>query len=307
MRIEKNKKAIKVISFVTTVLIGTAGFSFDWPQNEVLSDSFHSYFGQLRGGTIESSLIFNEGSEIKSADDGNIIGIISEHDNDFGWFESTLGNAVIINHDNSMITIYGNLDQESIPDNIKNIDESKNNNSNQSSTFINAGTYLGVSGNSGWQQGASCLEFMVLDINNASAINPRILMPRIGNELPLEIGEITLKDRDGNNTILSQSKRVKSGLYSIYKTRQAVAVPYKTSISINGATLETISYDRAIEKNGKLCVSGNSFYSIENLYPDEKKELISQITLTQGKNTIKITVQNIIGGTKTATYVIDVY
>lgn len=305
MKIVKSFKLNKAKAFLLiSAAIGTLGFSFDWPQEEVLSDSFHSYFGQLRGGTIESSIIFNESSEVKSADDGNLIGVITEHDNDFGWFESTLGNAVLINHDNSMITIYGNLDLESIPEKILNTD---NSNENENSTFLQSGTFLGESGSSGWQKGTSCLEFMVLDTDNASAINPRILMPRIGNELPLEIGEITLKDRNGAETVLQKNIRVKSGLYSIYKTRQSVAVPYKTSITVNGATMETISYDKVQEKNGKLCISGNSFYGVDSLYPDQKHELIAQLTLTQGKNTIKIIIQNILGVKTSITYVIDVY
>lgn len=293
------KKSFKIFLFATYLITGLSSFAFDWPQEEVLSDSFHSYFGQLRGGTIESSIIFNESSQVKSADNGNLIGIITEHDNDFGWFESPLGNTILINHENSMITIYGNLDIDSIPEEIINIEEN--------STFIKSGTFLGESGSSGWQKGTSCLEFMVLDTDNSSAINPRILMPRIGNELPLEIGEIVLRDRNGTQTVLQKNTRLKSGLYSIYKTRQSVAVPYKTSITVNGATMETISYDKVQEKNGKLCISGNSFYSVESLYPDEKHELISQLTLTQGKNTIKITVQNIVGAKNTITYVIDVY
>ena len=42
---------LQILSFYT--------FAFEWPQEEkILSDSFYSYFGQLRGNTISSSLIF---------------------------------------------------------------------------------------------------------------------------------------------------------------------------------------------------------------------------------------------------------
>ena len=42
--------------------------AFDWPQTEIESASFYSYFGQLRGGTISSSLVFTESADIKAAD-----------------------------------------------------------------------------------------------------------------------------------------------------------------------------------------------------------------------------------------------
>ena len=41
---------LQILSFYT--------FAFEWPQEEkILSDSFYSYFGQLRGNTISSSII----------------------------------------------------------------------------------------------------------------------------------------------------------------------------------------------------------------------------------------------------------
>ena len=63
-------------------------YAFDWPQNEIMSDSFFSYFGQLRGGKISNSLVFSESQEVKSSDAGRITAIITEHDED-ELFEST--------------------------------------------------------------------------------------------------------------------------------------------------------------------------------------------------------------------------
>ena len=70
-----------IITLAATLAISTI-FAFDWPQNEILSDSFYSYFAQLRGGTIGTSLVFSESREVKAADDGRILAVISEHDED---------------------------------------------------------------------------------------------------------------------------------------------------------------------------------------------------------------------------------
>ena len=54
---------MKKLLFLFLTLAGSlAAFSFDWPQKEIASNSFHSYFGQLRGGTLGNSIVFKESS-----------------------------------------------------------------------------------------------------------------------------------------------------------------------------------------------------------------------------------------------------
>lgn len=292
----RNAFVKQTAAFAATLIISSsAAFAFDWPQMETASDSFYSYFGQLRGGTIETSLIFKDSSDVKAADKGTIIATISEHNNDYGWFESTLGNAVIISHDNQLMTVYANLDAETIPSMVTRVAQ------------VKTGTPLGTSGNSGWQEGRSCLEFQVVDTKNNASINPRILMPRIGEELPLAIGELSLTDRKGKTSYLTIDHEFASGLYSLYRTRQSVAVPYRTIVSINGAIVETISYDMLKEDNGSLCVYGNKFYSKELLYPDNKRQLLAQVQLTRGRNTVTVSITDILGQKETLSYKLDVF
>ena len=53
------------------------------------------------------------------------------------------------------MTVYGNIDAESLPENLSETKE------------ITTGTPLGISGNSAWQQGHSSLEFQVIDTKNS--------------------------------------------------------------------------------------------------------------------------------------------
>lgn len=283
--------AFAVLFASTTATIA----AFDWPQAETASDSFYSYFGQLRGGTLESSLIFKDSSDVKAADSGKVIAVITEHGSDFGWFESTIGNAVIVAHKDSIVTVYGNLDGETIPSSL------------YTSKDIPVGTPLGASGNSGWQEGQSCLEFQVLDTKNRSVINPRILMPRIGDELPLVIGELTLDDRNGKTSYLALERTFKAGTYSLYRDRQRIAVPYRTTVAINGAAVETISYDMLKANDGKLCAFGNTYYPRTVLYPDDSRQLLGQIRLTSGRNSVSITVTDILGERKTVSFSLEVF
>ena len=155
----------KMIPFII-LSIPFFAHAFDWPQENVNKDSFYSYFSQLRGGTTSSSLIFSESSSIHASESGVILIKFDEHDDDMGWFESPLGNTLIIQHEDSFSTVYANLDEETIPKTL--------------SGKIEKGTLLGQSGNSSWQDGASALEFQVLDSKNHYSVNPRILLPWTG-------------------------------------------------------------------------------------------------------------------------------
>lgn len=285
----------KIAVFLASLCFSCSLFAFDWPQEETQADSFYSYFGQLRGSTISSSLIFTDSSDIKSCEDGKVLAVITEHTDDFAWFESPLGNAVILAHSDNISSVYGNIDESSISEELL------------SSTEIKKGTYLGTSGNSGWQEGTSCLEFQLLDTKNSNAINPRILMPRIGRELELFIRNVILIDKKGNSYSLNTQKNIPAGTYYIYRERQEVAVPYRTSISLNGIAYENISYDTLNARNGKLCAHGNEDYSVEILYPDTEKQLLGQVTLTRGRLSLSIAVINILGALRQVNFALDVH
>ncbi len=290
------KKILKTISLTT--LLTTISFSlhsFDWPQNEILSDSFFSYFAQLRGGTISNSLIFSESSDVKAAENGRVIAVISEHDDGSELFNSTLGNAVILAHKDKLLTVYANLNEE----NLNSLHELKD---------VTTGTYFGNCGNSGWQKGESCLEFQVIDTQNQTYINPRILMPRIGKELELSLKNITAINTKKNISIdFPSSKPISSGVYRIYKERQPIAMFYKTSIFINGALVESTTFDTIKGKDGRLCTAGTNSYSIKDLYPEEKKQLLGEITIPKGKNLIAIVISDILGKETVVSYNIEAF
>ena len=285
-------------SFALTAVFGVFAalsvFCFDWPQDAVSSDSFYSYFGQFRGGKISSSLIFSDCSQVKAADDGRVLAVIAEHDGDMGWFESTLGNAVIMEHADSVMSVYANLDGENMQDSIYDFAD------------VKKGEFFALSGNSGWQQGTSCLEFQVIDLLQNSAVNPRLLMPHEGRELPLEVGKISAVAKNGTVYPVWNQMALPSGQYYFYRTLQKSTVPYKTSFFVNGALVERVIYDRLKQHEMKLCVSGNAFYSSEQVYPSADIQLLSKVMLSSGKNIITVSLNDILGAEKTSEFVIYV-
>lgn len=274
----------KIIVFLTSFLLASFLWGFEWPQpNAVESDKLYSYFGQLRGGTISSSLIFSEPSQINSSDKGKVSIVLTDYKDDTEFFPSTLGNCVILSHDDGFLTVYANIDSVSFSKELK---ESKE---------IESGTPLGFSGNSAWQQGHSSLEFQVIDSKKNAAINPRLLMPRIGKELPLYYGEVFLQNKDGRQFKIPLQTSISSGNYKIYRTRQNIAVPYKTRVSINGTIVDQISYDMLMQSELSLCAIGQKNYRKNILYPNNTMHLIGELSLPPGKNTLQLSMSDILG------------
>ena len=268
------------------------GFAFDWPQNAIQSDSFYSYFGQLRGETINTSLIFTDSEEIKAADDGKVIAVLAEHSEESDLFESTLGNAVIVAHKDNLLTVYANLDRDQQRE-------------RYSLDTVQTGTEFGVCGNSGWQLGMANLEFQVIDTKNQAFINPRVLMPRIGKELELTLTDISAVNRKGTEYAFNVSKRLPAGTYYLYRKRQDIAMPYRTTVFVNGAAVETIAYDMLVQKDGRLCTNGKKNYPANLLYPGAKRHLLAEISLPKGRNTITMVATDILGKEKSLSYTID--
>lgn len=286
----------KLYSLLIVSFISSSIFAFDWPQEKIVqADQFYSYFGQLRGDTISNSLIFSEPSEIKAADDGKIVIFLSDYDEATDFFPSTLGNAVIIAHQDKILTVYANIDSESVNKEIFTADS------------VQTGFKLGMSGNSAWQQGKSSLEFQVIDTKDNTSINPRLLMPRIGKELPLYYNEIYLQDKNGRNFNIQAQNILPKGIYKIYKKRQSSAVPYRTRVAINGATEDNLSYDLLRQDDGQICVSGKKNYPKNILYPNNDLMLLGEANLPKGKIALQLTLFDILGKETPATYLLSVY
>lgn len=286
----------KLIYFIITILIAAPLFSVEWPQEEYNNNAFSSYFGQNISGRISTSLIFSDPSEVKAINDGKILIMMTDISDDSEFFPSTLGNTVILCHDDDLISVYANLDAETTIQNIG------------TKTTLKEGDLIGETGNSGWQQTRSNLEFQIIDLQKSSAINPKILLPRAENEIDYTMTGIMLQNKDGKLFDIRENKIYPSGLYRVYQTRNAIAVPYKTTLTINGVVLDEISFDTIGQENGKLYLSGEKKkYDAQVMYPDNTLILLGEMMLTPGRSTLGLTAQNFLGKLKQQSYVISIY
>ena len=285
-----NSSIKKAVLTVSAAFLLAQGFSFSWPQDEVTQDSFNSYFGQKRGSVISTSVVFSEPEEVKASETGYVLAILTENSNDSDFFPSTLGTAVILSHEDNLVSIYGNLDSETLT--LYNTNE----------RIIDGGATIGQSGSSGFQEGKSNLEFQVVDTKNKSAINPKVLMPRAESELPLLLNGIMLLNKNNNYFDIYSNKTFSSGLYKIYFKRNAVAAPYKTAVSINGVLVDQISYDMITQENNKLCIIGKKKYTSTDVFPNDELQLIGEAMFTPGRATLGLSLTDSLGNIKQLNY-----
>ena len=279
------KSACIVISFF---MIFQAA-AFDWPQDEVTKDSYTSYFGQNRGDILSTSVIFSEPAEIKAAEKGYILAILTENLDDSEFFPSTLGTAVILAHDDNLLSVYGNIDKDSLT-------------LNETEKTVDAGAIIGQSGNTGYQKNNGNLEFQIVDAKNKSAINPKVLMPRSESEIPLSLSGIVIQSKNKDFYDINTYKTFNSGLYKVYFKRNPIAAPYKTSISINGLIVDQISYDTITQENNKLCIIGKKKYTSNDVFPEENLQLIGEAMFTPGRATLGLVITDLLGNVKQLNY-----
>ncbi len=282
-------------------------FAFDSPIENPETNSVNSYFGQNLGGLVSSSYIYQEKTTVKASEDGRVLILFHEQNNDSDFFPCTLGNSVILAHDDNMATVYANLDKNNFGKLISTTEkeiEASTPEKNQAkeikkiieynfdetkiSNKIEKGEIFATSGNSAWQKNKNSLEFQILDLNNSTSINPRLLLLSETEEIPLSIKNITLKSKNGTFYKLSDTNTLPAGNYKVYRERDLLSAPYKSCLYINGVQSDTITYNYLSLWDSKISCGENNKYSSADIYPDKLLQLTGEAAFTPGKLTIRI-------------------
>jgi hypothetical protein len=254
--------------------------------------SFSSVFAGLRGNMLSGSLVFNSRGEVRAADEGIALAVIRDPVNGSDRFYSPLGNAVAIDHNDDLLTVYGNLGTialDSVP------------------LDLNIGDVIGVSGSSGWQGAENGLEFQVIDVKQERIINPKRLMRPLADERPAQIGGLSAVSKRGENYRILETPSFPTGVYTLYHDFNPTFFPNKTTISVNGTDVETITYDMMGERNGKLAIRGKKYYTQEEIFLGARRMVLGEVTLLRGRNTIRVVALNINGVETGAVYVVNNY
>lgn len=284
----------RFISILFCVFTFSTVFSLSWPQNINLDDDefdFVATFAESRGYAFSYGVSFVKPDTVKATDKGFPL-ITIKTSPDMGWFESTLGNAVIIAHDNDLMSIYGNLSSISI---------------SPKATRVDSGDLIGISGKSGYQENPMGLEFQLCDIQKKTVINPYLLLQRSTLAKTPLISSVVAVNKDGTEYDLSKVKTIPTGVYSIYKSqthsRENIS---QTMVTVNGIEIETITYDMMQHDNDHIFLQGSKPYSYSLMYPDSTKQLVTNTTFTKGKVLLSLTVTNFEGISESASFNFEV-
>ena len=104
-------KSYTKIFFVCAIILFfvSIAIAFDWPQSVAGTSEINKSFGELQGDIFNTSLIFSKAEDVQSTEAGQLMAILGQNSREMGWAPTTLGNAVILAHENNLLTVYGNL------------------------------------------------------------------------------------------------------------------------------------------------------------------------------------------------------
>ena len=284
----------KIFSITLALTVFSNLFSFDWPLKDVKSEQITGYFGQKNGSVPSTSLTISEAEEVISSDIGNTLIILEDSNDDTDFFPSALGTAIIMSQEDNLICVYSNLDRNAIQTRAY----TKN---------IAKGEVLAKTGPSGYQKKDNSLNFQLIDIKERKAINPLTILPQLSNLPALSINNLQIRNNNGVAYDLQYAKNFNAGLYRLYFKRNELAVPYKTSILLNGELSDEIVFNSINQEGGKCNIMGLKNYSATEIYPDDKYMMIGEALLKPGKFTLSILFTDIKGDTRHINYNITVY
>ncbi len=273
-----NKKKIGVcVGIVFSLILTSISFlyAFDWAQKPVRASSL---FSEIRGDSFNAGVVFASPGEVAVAEEGHVIMMLASNSSNMGWFESPLGNAVIVAHKNDMMSVYSNLNNIRLE---------------QGKREVVAGEVLGVSGQSAWSDGSEGAGFQIMDTKMKRLINPAVLMQDLPQSQRVPVTGVIAVNRNGESFPLYNGAIFKAGAYTLYMDRPATGMIHGSSVALNGEVKETINYDTLEKIDNSLVVFGNKSYHYNEIYIQDDKMRLADILLARGTNTIEISLSNV--------------
>lgn len=281
-------KRIAFLLFLT--LFAALTLSFNWPQQISSGDNFAQLFGRERNGLLSPGIVFAEENNVYAGETSTLLMVMGESEN-INSFDSALGNTVItMNYDNIM-NVYGNLDAISLQTAMSTVME---------------GEPIGMGGKSGWQESHSGSEFQILDVQSRVALNPFEVLPKYETDVKVSLRSLVLVSSNEKVYDFFSGQNVPPGKYMLYGNIAHRLPITKTEVSVNGAKAEMLKFDRLIDEEGRLAVSGSVNRTFETMF-HEGKQFLGELTLSRGRSAIRISIHDI-SGTKTGfNYNIEVH
>lgn len=277
----------KKFLLVIIACFSISAFALEWP---VAKPVLYALFAQRNAETLNRGLILEKVDIVRASGDGVLLCTLSENSNMSG-FPGTLGNAVIIAHEDNLISVYGNMDS---------LDRIKGKND------VENGTILGTAGSSAWGKPLHCI-FHVYDAERKNLLNPLMLLPALPDSKGPIIRNVAVTSASGQTAVLGSSKTLKQGKYRIFADivdtmdgSSTELAPFRISILVNGTETVFLPFDLIQENAGMLVLTSGT--SEKTLLEDSSRLFLGEIQLTRGRADISIIAQDFSGNERSVLF-----
>ncbi len=270
--------------------------ALEWP---VVKPEIKSQFGQETAYSVERGLILEGEPTVRTAGDGILLTIISESSNMTG-FPSTLGNAVLMSHDDGLVSIYGNL---------------KDTNRISGRVQIEKNTVLSTTGKTAWGNRENICIFQIMDQKQEVFLNPLLLLPPVEDNRSPVIKNVFLESASGQVFETGNPRRLRSGTYKIYAlitdtyTRNPVELaPFRISVIINGIESISVPFETLRETGGMLVPKVTPPY-LDGTVPLYNKDgfiYAGDVSLTRGRTEITVSARDFSGNERASVVMVQV-
>lgn len=278
----------KINAALLTFLAAVQLASLEWPSSLMNATSV---FGQKTDSTVQRGIVLSKTEEVRAAGDGEVLFVMEESSNLSG-FPGTLGNAVLVAHEDSLISVYGNLDD------LLRVAES---------IQVESGAIIGAAKKNPGENEGDCF-FQVYDTDRKNLLNPQMLLPSIpDSKAPVIRNASAVSIANGQAYPLGTLKTLKQGKYRIIaeifdtvNSGNAELGIFRASVLVNGAETASVPFELFKEKEGKLSVGTDIDGSV--LYTDDARLNLGEIRISRGRADITIVARDIAGNERSVQF-----
>ncbi len=266
--------------------------AFEWPVSEV---SIVRLFGQKAGVRVERGIVLRQTDVVRASGNGAVL-MILEQSRAMNAFPCTLGNAVILAHDDGLATAYGNLGP------VERLKER---------LVVETGDILAEKGESGWMP-SGAFSFQVFDQVKRTSLNPLLLLPALADKRAPVIKGVIAVSQSNQSYALGTAKYARQGKYRFYadvvdavEGSSAELAPFRVTVLVNGRENSSLSFELVRTENGRNYL-GTREYTADRLYGDGGRMYIGEVSLPRGKTDITVIARDAAGNERTAQFTLQV-
>jgi hypothetical protein len=273
----KRLRCIGVVPLLLAVLLVSVVLgAWQWPVPVPVPTAS---FAEPVEGRLLPGMRFGRGAQpVYPVDQGEVIFVFGPDSLDVrrGAAPSTMGTAVVVEHQRGFRSLYAHLQPGTLP---------------QGASVVFPEVPVGISGESGITPTRSLL-LSIIDTETASYVNPMLLLPPLEDAVAPTIGELILV-RDQRELVLTDGVAVGPGTYElrahvydqmVWGADGARLLPYRIEAFLNGQTLAIQQFDR-------LPLSG----TVESVLDAGGRLLLGTIAVNAGRADLELVVSDFAG------------